>query len=85
MEAFREALDVCGVIDLGFEGYRFTWSNGRSGSGNVQERLDRFVANYRRLNLFEGAQVTHLGSSHFDHCPILLNTGRDNNTMSGEN
>ena len=41
MQEFREALLQCGLVDLGFQGNIFTWSNGQEGEGFVQERLDR--------------------------------------------
>ena len=44
MVAFRHTLLQCGLVDLGFRGYRFTWRNGRYGAAFVEERLDRFVA-----------------------------------------
>ena len=52
MEAFIETLDYCGMHDLGFIGYRFTWSNGRIGDQNVQECLDRFVGNSQWIGSF---------------------------------
>ena len=36
MQAFRDVLDDCGLIDLGFTGEPFTWKRGR-----IRERLDR--------------------------------------------
>ena len=40
---FREALKFCGLNDLGYKGYPYTWSNRRFGSQMVEERLDRFL------------------------------------------
>ena len=31
MRSFRECLNVCGLMDLGFVGQRFTWCNERRG------------------------------------------------------
>lgn len=33
------------LIDLGFVGNKFTWSNHRTESDNIRERLDRCLAN----------------------------------------
>jgi hypothetical protein len=44
MEAFKEALDVCNLSDLGASGLRYTWHNGQEGDSFIQERLDRVVA-----------------------------------------
>lgn len=57
MMAFKKAIDECGMLDLGFSGYRFTWGNGRGGEANVQERLDRFVGNIPCMEHFAMAQM----------------------------
>ncbi|XP_075659027.1 uncharacterized protein LOC142628878 [Castanea sativa] len=41
MLAFKETLLHCGLEDLGYHGYPFTWHNGRSGEAFVELRLDR--------------------------------------------
>ena len=35
MQGFRDALDYCGLKDLGFTDYPFTWCNRRPGDQNV--------------------------------------------------
>lgn len=40
MERFREAVDACGLSDLGFQGSKFTWCNNRAGHQFTKERLD---------------------------------------------
>jgi hypothetical protein len=41
MERFRDCLTDCGLADLGFSGYEYTWDNRREGDDNVNTRLDR--------------------------------------------
>ena len=36
MEEFGLALDSCGLVDLGFRGYPFTWNNKRPGRANTR-------------------------------------------------
>ena len=45
MTAFREALTDCSLIDIGFTGPAFTWSNKRENNELVRARLDKCVAN----------------------------------------
>ena len=42
---FSECLDTCNMVDLGFNGPRFTWTNRKDISDLVQERIDRCFAN----------------------------------------
>ena len=35
MNSFREAINHCGLHDLQYSRYTYTWSNGRSGDNNV--------------------------------------------------
>ncbi|KAH6783287.1 hypothetical protein C2S52_008246 [Perilla frutescens var. hirtella] len=51
MLAFHNAISACNLEDLGFNGYRFTWTNGQSGTDNIQERLDRCLANQKWIDL----------------------------------
>lgn len=44
MVAFRDTLEICGLVDLRFIGVPFTYDNKRGGASNVQVRLDRVVA-----------------------------------------
>ena len=41
----KEYLDRCNMVDLGFLGPRFTWTNRRDVQGLIQERIDRFFVN----------------------------------------
>jgi len=56
MQAFRDVLDVCGFMDLGFTGPEFTWQGVRHGQV-IWERLDRGVANYDWMAKFPTATI----------------------------
>lgn len=71
MESFREVLDVCGFVDLGYSGSDFTWKGRRRGE-MIWERLDRGVANYQWWTKFPTRRVGHLNYFTLDHRPILL-------------
>nr|XP_023897074.1 uncharacterized protein LOC112008941 [Quercus suber] len=42
---FKECLDKCNMIDIGFSGPRFTWTNRREIQALIQERIDRVFVN----------------------------------------
>ena len=66
------------MLDLGFSGNPFTWSNGQQGRVFIQERLDRGLVNGDWRSLFPRATVAHLAWVASDHAPFLLNTNGDN-------
>ncbi|KAA3455720.1 reverse transcriptase [Gossypium australe] len=74
MEAFRDVLDECQLIDLGYSGSWFTWERGNLPETNIRECLDRRVANESWMLKFPRGNVQHLVYSSSDHCPILINT-----------
>ena len=76
MQAFREAMDACEFVDLGFSGPAFTW-HGKRGREWIWERLDRGLANYDWLAKFPTSRVKHLSCFTFDHRPILLSLDAD--------
>ncbi|XP_030939909.1 uncharacterized protein LOC115964800 [Quercus lobata] len=63
MLKFREALDECGLFDLGFVGCKFTWHKTYPDGGIVWERLDRAVCT---------TKVKTLVCASSDHSPILV-------------
>ncbi|XP_030963921.1 uncharacterized protein LOC115985091 [Quercus lobata] len=69
---FKECLDKCSMIDIGFSGPRFTWTNKRDIQALIQERIDRFFVNPSWCLLYPEARVVHLTRCHSDHCPVLM-------------
>ena len=68
---FKDCLDECNMVDLGFVGPKFTWTNHRPISSLILERIDRFFANPWRI-LYLEALVTHLPRTFLDHYPVLI-------------
>ena len=69
---FKDCLDTCNLLDLGFSGPKYTWSNWRQLTDLILERIDRCFANPSWRILFPEALVTHLPRVFSDHYPILL-------------
>ena len=73
--AFKNCMDKCGLMDLGFQRPRFTWTNkSPAWHGLIQERLDRGLGNAEWKLLFPMAEIHHLPRVKSDHCPIMLLT-----------
>ena len=72
MQMFRDAIDECGFMDLGFTRSQFTWKKHFSDGHSVWERLDRGMANSEWMLRFAGTVVHHLSSFSSDHCPIWI-------------
>ena len=73
ISCFQNCLDSCNLLNLGFNGPRFTWTNKRQ-DGLVMKRLDRVLCNPEWKHSFEEANVIHLPRIASDHSPILINT-----------
>ncbi|XP_049399717.1 uncharacterized protein LOC125863742 [Solanum stenotomum] len=69
---FIGVIEACGLMDLGFNGPRFTWSNQRGINFRIWKRLDRAMVNDRWLKDMPQTNITHLPSVGSDHCPLLM-------------
>ena len=67
-----DCMSECHMMDLGFSGPKFTWTNKREVGGLIQCRLDRVWANLEWKATFPEATITHLTRVNSDHCPLLL-------------
>ena len=57
---FQDCLNYCRMIDLGFFGSKFTWSNNQPLTHLIQERIDRVFVNPAWNELYPEACVKHL-------------------------
>ena len=72
MESFRNVVNFCSILDLGYVGADFTWCNMQGGENRIQLRQDRALVNTEWIGNFEGVRVYHLVDSTSDHCALLL-------------
>ncbi|KAL0431508.1 UNVERIFIED_CONTAM: hypothetical protein Sradi_0776800 [Sesamum radiatum] len=49
---FSECMNYCNLLDLGYIGHKFTWTNRQFGKSFICERLDRALANVYWCNAF---------------------------------
>ncbi|KAF4351037.1 hypothetical protein F8388_016215 [Cannabis sativa] len=75
---FRRAMQRSGLIDLGFNGVKFTWFRKGSSSSSTpslkRARLDRALALVDWRLAWPNAIVSHLTVASSDHNPIILDT-----------
>jgi hypothetical protein len=71
-------LNNCNLVNLGFKGNPFTWTNNQEDTDHIKERLDRFCANPSWITSFPRFTNYHLLSYSSDHNPILLVFGSNN-------
>ena len=72
IQAFREVLDVCMLIDLGYKGNFWTFEKKVTGGTYTRCRLDRALASAPWLASFPSASVIHLLGVTSDHAPLLI-------------
>ncbi|XP_073367759.1 uncharacterized protein [Aegilops tauschii subsp. strangulata] len=77
MVAFRDTLEVCGLVDMGFAGVPFTYDYKCSGASNVKVQLEKAVATNEWRNMFAFSSVVHIPSPCSDHLAIFLKGSAD--------
>lgn len=70
----RQTTELYGLLDLGYKGYQFTWSNRRQNYDNIQSRLDHTLATTSFIHRFDPVKVKHLSwyGPDYDAIGIVL-------------
>ena len=76
MRLFRDCLEDCQLVDLGFCGPKYTWNNKQHGDSNIRVCLDRAVANGHFLQLFDDTQVENIITTSSDHFAVHLSLSK---------
>lgn len=74
---FIRCMDNCGVVDAGYSGNDFTWSNNRKKRKRISERLDRVFYNDEWSEYFPIVTVRHLPRTGSDHNMLLMQCNID--------
>lgn len=83
LDGFRDALDICGLTDLGFSGSPWTFEKKVTGGSYTGVRLDRAVADPSWCVLFSVAQIAHEAAACSDHVALVLNFSEELRTKKG--
>lgn len=72
MEDFKHALETNCLFDLGWQGTKYTWSNGHTDNTFIKLRLDRAVASKEWIEKLGQKKVEVLTSARSNDQPILI-------------
>lgn len=73
MRSFQTFVAQLRLLDLGFEGYPYTWRN-KHDEGFIQECLDRVLATHNWVQDYQQAIVKHVMLEGLDHAMLVLST-----------
>lgn len=73
MPRFNNAINFCGLREVGFVGPTFTWLYQKRDGTQIHERLDKALVSQDWLSLFLSLKLYHKSSSVSDHSSLLLN------------
>lgn len=62
------------LVEIGFEGHPWTWSNHWDNVGEVKQRLDRCLSSCDWVQKFEGVVCQHIESFAANHSLLILDT-----------
>ena len=71
---FKEFIGTNELVDIGFKGNPWTWSNNWEEEVEVRQRLDRGLCSPAWYQTFEGATYDHLETYASDPSMLLFNT-----------
>ncbi|XP_060195055.1 uncharacterized protein LOC132624268 [Lycium barbarum] len=69
---FAECIDSCGMLDVGFNGSRYTWCNNWRPNKRIWMRLDRVFINDDWATKYANNSVRHLARIGPDHRSLLF-------------
>ena len=80
---FKQTINNCNLLDLGFNGPKFTWTNKRK-NNPIYERLDRGFGNGDWFDAFPNSCIWHLTKITSDHAPVLCLLDKPSPSLGGK-
>ncbi|KAF9608733.1 hypothetical protein IFM89_010865 [Coptis chinensis] len=77
VRTFLDMMDDCELLDLGFVGSIYTWTNRQNGRHRIWERIDRMMANEVWRSRFSDCRVLHEVPTSSDHKFLILKLIQD--------
>ncbi|KAL0411735.1 UNVERIFIED_CONTAM: hypothetical protein Slati_3763200 [Sesamum latifolium] len=84
IDDFRNALSGSDLVDLGFQGSKYTWCNRRQHLDTVWARLDRVCGNSNWVSEFSNTKVVHKAVLYSDHSLLVISWGSDSGRNRGQ-
>lgn len=72
MKNFCEAINDSKLMDMGYSGFPFTWSNNTIGQYTARAKLDRGLCTREFLQQFPRVNLHHLTVNRSDHMPLMV-------------
>ncbi|XP_039132268.1 uncharacterized protein LOC120269046 [Dioscorea cayenensis subsp. rotundata] len=69
---FSDFINLNNLLDVNFNGSRFTWYNNQRGASRKWARLDRCLLNPCGAGLLSTYHIKHLSRLYSDHAPLIL-------------
>lgn len=69
---FKGCIDTCELMDMKWNGSRFTWNNKQEGDNRVFSKIDKALINMELISSFPNAETSFLLEGLFDHCPAIV-------------
>lgn len=79
MMAYKDVLSTCGLQDLGYCGYKYTWHRGTAMARRIVKRLDLALASWTWMEIFPYSTLFHLTFVLSNHYLIMLEFNSPNN------